>query len=102
MNDPFWQVVIATGIGGLLLTLFGVYRSYIKESKAHNEKQGLAKASIIIGLLGLLTFGLGSIIGILLALFSMKGKKYRALSKIGVTVSVLTLTPWILVLVFGP
>lgn len=99
--DTTWQVIIGSGIAGLLVTLFSIYRSYLKESKVHNEKQGLAKASIILGLSGIVLIGLGSVAGIILGLISMKGKKYRALSKIGVVLSILTLIPWILVLIFG-
>lgn len=100
--DPAWQVIIGSGVAGLLLTIFGIYRSYLRESKEHNEKQGMAKASIIFGLSGLILIGVGSLIGILLGFVSMRGKKYRALSKLGIFISILTLIPWVLVLIFGP
>ena len=74
--DTFWQVVIGSGIGGVLLSLYNFYKSYLAESKNHNEKQTMAKASIIFGLSGIIFVFVGSIIGIILALISMKGKKY--------------------------
>ena len=57
---------------------------------------------LIIGLTGILTFGIGSIIGILLALISMIGKKHKTLSKIGLMISILSMVPWVLVIIFGP
>jgi ABC-type methionine transport system permease subunit len=99
--DTFWQVVIGSGIGGALLSIFGLYKSYLKESKENNEKQGMAKASILVGLSGIIFVFIGSIVGIILAIISMQGKKYKALSKIGLVVSILTALPWILVIILG-
>ncbi len=100
--DTFWSLVIGSGIGGALLSIYQLYRSYLRESKENNEKQGLAKASIIIGLSGIILVFAGSLIGIVLGIVSMRGKKYRALSKIGIAVSILTALPWLLVVVWGP
>ena len=99
--DIFWQIVIGSGIGGALLSIYSLYKSYVAESKQHNESQKMAKASIIIGLLGIIFVFIGSIIGIVLGLLSMRGKKYKALSKIGIVVSILTMLPWLLVIVLG-
>ncbi len=62
----------------------------------------MAKASILIGLSGIILAFVGSVIGIILGLISMRGKKHKALSKIGVMVSILTLLPWLLVVTLGP
>lgn len=102
MEDTFWQVIIGSGIGGALLSLFALYKQYVQESKEHNESQTLAKWSIIVGLSGIILAFIGSIIGIIMAIISMNGKKYKALAKIGLTVSILTLLPWLLVVVLGP
>ena len=99
--DTFWQVVIGSGIGGALISICSLYKQYLKESKEHNESQKLAKISILVGLSGIIIVFVGSAIGILLGVLSMRGKKYKALSKIGIVVSVLTALPWILVLVLG-
>jgi uncharacterized membrane protein len=99
--ETFWQIVIGSGIGGALLSIYSLYKMYLKESKENNENQRMAKASIIFGLLGLILVFVGSITGIILGIISMRGKKYRALSKIGIAVSILTLLPWLLVVVLG-
>lgn len=99
--DHFWQVVIGTGIGGLLLTLWSIYRSYLRESKEHNESQRMAKVAIVLSILGLFSIGLGSVLGILLGFISMRGKNFKALSKIAIVLGLITLVPWILVLIFG-
>ena len=99
--DTFWQVVIGSGIGGALISIYSLYKQYLKESKEHNESQKLAKISILVGLSGIIIVFVGSVIGIFLGVLSMRGKKYKALSKIGIMVSVLTALPWILVLVLG-
>lgn len=99
--DTYWQIVIGTGIGGLLISIYGLYKQYVQESKAHNEKQTLATWSIIIGLSGIILAFVGSIIGIILSILSMRRKKHRALSKIGLLVSILTLVPWLLVIFLG-
>ncbi len=100
--EPFWQVIIGTSIGAVLLSLYKLYKSYAIESKEHNESQKMAKWSIIFGISGIILMFIGSIIGIILGLISMKGKKYTTLSKIGIAVSILTLLPWLLVAVLGP
>lgn len=100
--DPFWQVIIGACIGGLLLNIFMLYKQYVQESTESGESQKLASWSIIIGLSGLIFFGITSVIGIIFALISMRGKKHRALSKIGLYVSVLTMLPWIVVIILGP
>jgi len=99
--DPFWQVIIGSGIGGLLLEIYLLYKSYIKESAASNESQKLAKASIIFGLSGIILIFIGSIVGIILGLISMSGKKHKGLSIIGIIISFLTLLPWLMVLILG-
>lgn len=100
--DTFWQIIIGSGIGGALLSLYSLYKSYLNESKENNEKQGLAKTSILFGISGIILVFLGSFIGIALSLIAMRGKKYKALAKIGFVVSILTALPWILVIVLGP
>lgn len=73
----------------------------MKESNAHNESQKMAKLSMIFGISGIIFIFLGSAIGIILGIISMRGKKYKALSKIGIALSILTLLPWLLVLTLG-
>lgn len=99
--DAYWQIIIGTGIGGLLISIYGLYKQYVQESKEHKEKQTLATWSIIIGLSGIILAFVGSIIGIILSILSMRRKKHQALSKIGLTVSILTLLPWLLVVFLG-
>ncbi len=99
--DTFWSIVIGSGIGGALISIYRLYRFYLQESKENNEKQGLAKASILVGLSGIILVFMGSIVGITLGIISMRGKKYRALSKIGIAVSILTALPWLLVVILG-
>jgi len=99
--DLFWQVVIGSGIGGALLSIYSLYKMYLIESKENNENQKMAKASVIFGLLGFILVFVGSVTGIILGLLSMRGKKYKALSKIGIAVSILTAIPWILIILFG-
>jgi len=99
--DIFWQIVIGTGIGGALFSIYSFYKMYLQESKENNENQKMAKASIIFGLLGFILVFIGSIIGIILGLLSMRGKKYKALSKIGIAVSILTALPWLFTILFG-
>lgn len=100
-KDTVWQIIIGFCIGGALVSIYSLYKSHLKESRENYEKQGLAKASIIAGLSGLIFIFAGSIVGIVLGMISMKGKKYRALSKIGIAVSILTMLPWLLVLMLG-
>lgn len=99
--DEVWQVAIGSGIAGVLYSLYSLYRQYVEESKSDNEKQTLATISIIIGLTGIVTLGIGSVLGIILALISMNGKKHKALSKMGLFVSTLTMLPWLAVIIFG-
>lgn len=99
--DTFWSVVIGSGIGGAFYSIYQLYRAYLQESRKNDEKQGLAKASIVIGLSGIVLAFAGSLVGIVLGIISMRGKKYRTLSKIGIAVSILTALPWLLVLVLG-
>ena len=99
--DLFWQIVIGSGIGGALLSIYSLYKMYLTESKENNENQKMAKASIIFGLLGFILVFVGSVIGIILGFLSMRGKKYKALSKIGIAVSILTMLPWLLIVLFG-
>ena len=89
--DPFWQVVIGSAIGGLILNIYWFYKQYVSESEKSNEKQTMATWSIILGLAGIVTLGITSILGAILALVSMRGKKYRALSIIGLSVCILTM-----------
>lgn len=100
--DSAWQVIIGVGIASVLLSIFRLYKSYVRESKESGESQKMAKWSVFFGLSGIFLIGLGSFIGIILGLVSMRGKKHKALSKIGVAVSVLTLLPWFLVVLLGP
>ncbi|MDA3884871.1 MAG: hypothetical protein PF638_04680 [Candidatus Delongbacteria bacterium] len=100
--DSSWQVIIGTGIGGLLLALYGFYKDYVNTSKEDNESQTIAKWSIVFGLSGLFLVGLGGIIGLILGFRSKKGKKHKALSYIGIFLSILTALPWIAVFVWGP
>jgi|GEM_PF-2795410 len=100
--DPFWQVVIGSAIGGLLLNLYWFYKQYVREIRKSNEKQTMATWSIIVGLTGIVTLGITSIIGLILAIMSMRGKTHKALSIIGITVSTLTMLPWLVVIIFGP
>lgn len=99
--DTFWQIIIGSGIGGALLSIYSLYKSYLKESKESKENQKMARASIIAGLSGIILVFVGSAAGIVLGIISMKGKKYKALSKIGIAVSILTMLPWLLVIVLG-
>ena len=99
--DPFWQVAIGSGIGVAIYSVYQLYKQYLKESTANNENQTLAKWSVILGLSGIVLIFAGSIIGLILGVISMRGKKFTALSKIGIICSVLTLIPWLLVLIFG-
>jgi len=99
--DPFWQVVIGSGIGGLLINIYWFYKQYAIESKESGEKQAMATWSIVLGLAGIITFGITSIIGVVLALISMRGKTHKALSKIGLSVSILMMLPWLAVIIFG-
>lgn len=99
--DPFWQIIIGTAIGGALVNIFWFFKQYLKESKESGEKQTLAVWAIVLGLAGIVTLGITSIIGLILALVSMREKKHKALSIVGLTVSVLTLLPWLAVIVLG-
>ncbi len=38
MDDTFWQVVIGSGIAGVILSIYSLYKSYLQESKENNEK----------------------------------------------------------------
>ncbi|MBN2789843.1 MAG: DUF4190 domain-containing protein [Candidatus Delongbacteria bacterium] len=97
--DPSWQVIIGIGIGGLILVLYGFYKDYLKACKENHENQTMAKWSIVFGLSGLFIIGVGSIIGLILGFISKNGKKHKALSNIGIILSILTLLPWIGVLI---
>jgi uncharacterized membrane protein (Fun14 family) len=81
--------------------LYGFYKDYVTTSKEHNESQTMAKLSIVFGLSGLILIGLGSIVGLILGFKSKKGKKHKTLSYIGIFLSILTILPWIAVLVWG-
>ncbi|MCF6185002.1 MAG: hypothetical protein L3J56_10370 [Bacteroidales bacterium] len=99
--DASLKVIIGFAIGSIILAIYKYYKAYVLESKESNESQKMAKASIIFGLSGIILIFIGSIIGIILGLISMRGKKYKALSIIGIMVSVLTLLPWLMILLFG-
>lgn len=99
--DAFWQISLSIAIFSLVYTIYKLYKSYMKESNAHNESQKMAKLSMIFGISGIIFIFLGSAIGIILGIISMRGKKYKALSKIGIALSILTLLPWLLVLTLG-
>lgn len=100
--EPFWQVVIGSAIGGLILNIYWFYKQYVAECEESNEKQTMATWSVFLGLAGIVTLGVTSIIGVILALASMRGKKHRALSIIGLSICILTIIPWVAVIVFGP
>jgi hypothetical protein len=99
--DTSWQVFLGTGIASAIIAIIALYKAYLRDSKASGESQKLAKWSIIISLSGIILIGVGSIVGIILGIVSMKGKKLRALSWIGVILGVLTLLPWLAVMIFG-
>jgi hypothetical protein len=96
MNET-WQIVLGFGIGTLVIVLYGMYKSYIKTAEENNENLKLAKISIIFGASGIVFIFLGSLVGITLAVISFRRNKYRALSIIGFVVSLLTMLPWLLV-----
>jgi len=98
---PAVKVIIGMAIGSLILGIYKKYKSYALESKAHNESQKMAKASIIIGLSGIILIFIGSIVGLILGIISYRRKKFKTLSVIGIMVSALTLLPWLMVLIFG-
>ncbi len=100
--ETTWQVILGIGIASVLISIFSLYKSYLKESKESGESQKMAKWSIFFGISGIILVGLGSFIAIILGLISMKGKKHKALSKIGIMLGILTLLPWIMVIVAGP
>ncbi len=99
--DTVWQVVIGSAIGGALISVYQLYKAYLKESKEHNESQRMAKWSVVFGLSGIVLIFLGSVIGLVLGIISIRGKKYKALSKLGILLSILTALPWLLVIVLG-
>lgn len=100
--DASWKVIIGISAAGAILSIFRLYKSYLKESKDSGESQRLAKWSVFFGISGIILVGLGSFLAILLGFISMKGKKHKALSKIGIVLGILTLLPWIAVIIFGP
>ena len=100
--ESYWQILIGAGLVGVVVSVYSLYRSYVNESEANNESQTMAKWAIIFGLSGIILVFIGSLIGIVLSLISMKKKKYKALSKLGLFFSILTTIPWILVIIFGP
>ena len=99
--EASWQVFIGIGIASVLISIFRLYKAYIRESKESGESQKLAKWSIIFGLSGIVLVGLGSFLAILLGAISMRGKKHKALSKIGIMLGILTLLPWLMVFIGG-
>ena len=98
--DVSWQVFIGSVVASLILTLWSLFRSYVRESKLHGEKQVMSRWSVILGLLGLFVPFIGSALGLILGLISLKNK-YKGLAKVGIVLSVLTTIPWVLVLVLG-
>ena len=98
---PVWQVFIGSAIGGLLIAIYGFYKDLSNDSKRDNESQTMAKWSIFFGLSGIVLIGIGSIIGLILGFKSKKNIKHKTLSYIGIFLSILTMLPWIAVLVFG-
>lgn len=97
----FWQIVIESGIERGVYSIYSLYKQYVQESKANNEKQTLATWSIIIGLSGIIFAFIGSILGLILSILSMRGKKHKALSKTELPINLLTLLPWLLVVFLG-
>ena len=99
--DPFWTVTLGTLIGGVILAIYRFYKDYISESKKDGESQKMAVVSVILGASGILLFGITSIIGFILGIIVVIRKKNKALGKIGMVVSLLTLMPWLMVIIFG-
>ena len=95
-----YQIILGTLIGGLIIALFRFINSYRKESKNKGESPRLAIVALILGLLIIIPFA--SVLGLILALISLSIKKYKLLSKIALIVNLITLLPWIAVLIFGP
>jgi uncharacterized membrane protein len=100
--DSVWQVAIGVAVGGVLIEIYLLYKQYVRNSKLSGESQKMAKWSVIFGILGLFSFAIGSFIGIILGIASLRKYKSKALSKIGIFVGILTLIPYVLVIVFGP
>ena len=88
--DPIWTVAIGTAIGGIILSIYSLFKQYLRESRKDGESQKLSIASIIVGASGILLFGTTSIIGFLLGLIAVIRNKNKALAKIGIIVSIAT------------
>jgi len=99
--DTVWQVALGGAAATLIISLFSLYRDYVKQSKEHNESQALAKWSIFLGISGIILVFAGSVLGILLGIISIFRNKYNALAKIGIALSILTALPWLAVVIFG-
>ena len=94
-----FQFLLGSLLVGLFISLLKFINAYRKESKLEGESQKLAVAAIIIGLLIFIPFA--SAAGLLLAIISLSIKKFKSLSKIAIVVNVITLIPWLAVLIFG-
>ncbi len=90
------QIILGVAIIGFLIILYGLYRTYVRESKNHGQKQTAATWALIFGFLGLIIPFIGSLIGLTLGILSWK-KEYNALSKFAIGVSVLTFIPWLII-----
>lgn len=92
-----YQVLIGTSIGGLVIFLIRYIRDYLKEQKGESQK--LAITAIILGVLIIIPF-LGAI-GLILSIISFKIKKNKSLSRVAIIVNIISLLPWLGVLIFG-
>lgn len=94
-----YQVLIGSMIASLVITLVKLINDFRKESKQKGESQAIAITAIVIGLLIIIPFA--GVPGLLLAGLSYYLKKTKTLSKIAIIVNLISLIPWIAVLIFG-
>lgn len=99
--EATWQVLIGIVIASAIISIFRLYKIYVRESMKSGENQKLAKWSIFFGISGIILVGLGSLLAIILGIISMKGKKHKSLSKIGIILGILSFLPWLMVWMFG-
>ena len=72
-------------------------KDYLKDKDS--ERQGIAITSIFLGIVIVIPFI--SVVGILLALLSLKIKKNKKLSKVALIINLIALLPWLAVVIFG-
>ena len=92
-----YQVLFGSSIAGLIIFIIRYIRDYLKEQKGESQK--LAVISIILGVFIIVPF-LGAI-GLLLAIISFFTRKNKSMSKIAILVNILSILPWLAVLIFG-